>query len=46
MAYIPSLPRYHGEGGPRKRWKGHIRDCYAKLAASPAVFFYVIDIQS
>ena len=23
QAHILSLPRYHGEGGPRKRWKGH-----------------------
>ena len=24
--YTTSLPRYHGEGGPRKRWKGHKTD--------------------
>ena len=22
-AVIQSLPRYHGDGGPRERWKGH-----------------------
>ena len=25
-----SLPRYHGEGGPRKRWKGHKEGAVAR----------------
>ena len=33
-----SLPRDHGEGGPRKRWKGHKEKTVPNVRQSPYFF--------
>ncbi len=40
--YTTSLPRYHGEGGPRKRWKGHKEGRCTKLKVSCNAPFLLI----